>query len=64
MKKFEKLLAFALVFCMAFASSANVFATEALSLTEGTAEAGSSLSSGDAADPDIEEESLDLQGGG
>lgn len=63
MKKFEKLLAFALVFCMAFASSANVFATEALSLTEGTAEAGSSLSSGDAADPDIGEESLDLQGG-
>lgn len=64
MKKMEKLLAFALVFCMAFASSANVFATEALTLTEGTAEADGSLSSGDADTPDTEIESYDLQGGG
>lgn len=63
MKKMEKLLAFALVFCMAFASSANVFATEALTLTEGTAEADGSLSSGDAYAPDTKEESYDLQGG-
>ena len=63
MKKMEKLLAFALVFCMAFASSANVFATEALTLTEGTAEADGSLSSGDAYTPDTEIESYDLQGG-
>ncbi len=63
MKKFEKLLAFTLVFCMAFASSANVFATETMSLAGNIAEAGGSMPSAASSDANADLEPYQEAGG-
>ncbi len=63
MKKFEKLLAFTLVFCMAFASSANVFATETMSLAGNIAEAGGSMPSAASSDATADLEPYQEAGG-
>ncbi len=63
MKKLKKFLAFTFVFCMVFTSSANVFATETVSLPESKAESGDSSELGNVSDSDLGEQSLDLQEG-
>ena len=63
MKKLKKFLTFTFVFCMVFTSSANVFATETVSLPESKAESGDSLELGNVSDSDLGEQSLDQQEG-